>query len=102
MEDPTTSLLLSALAMTDPQLIHYMSIATGNNHVATQVKEEVYHMLEGDPWIDFDNGLIEVYSDDWPELLALIPNGSQDQQGATSPIISWTPGLCVGDKNEMN
>ena len=101
MEDPTTSLLLSALAMTDPQLIHHMSMATGANNVAAQVKEEVHHMLEGDLAIEPDPGLLEVYSDEWPELLALIPVDENDVRPG-SPIISWTPGLGRGGRNEMN
>ena len=98
MKDPTANLLLSALAMTDPDLIHQLSISTNDDPVGGKVKEDLCHMLQLLPDPDLDTTLIEVYSDEWPELLALVPV----RGGAISPIISWTPGLGTGKPSEVN
>ncbi|MDQ3100299.1 MAG: hypothetical protein M3R08_02845 [Bacteroidota bacterium] len=105
MEDPTTQLLLSALAMCSPELIHHLSISAGNDPLSGHVREELCNMLECDPDVPFDQGMVEVYSEEWPELLALLPleaSMSRNYAKASSPIISWTPGLGRGKGNQMN
>ena len=104
MEDPTSNLFLSALAMTDPQLIHHISISVVSDQLACHVKEELYQMLEGSPEYELDRDHTEVYSDEWPEFLALVPTaGCTDRKGrVTSPIISWTPGLGNGKGKDVN